>query len=412
MTETERVQRYTRVAVGLHWTIAALVLALIAAGWWMTRGEGAAAAAPGTARFAVYQLHKSLGILVLLLTLARLGWRLANRPPPLPEHLSVWERRLAAPVHWIFYALLIVLPLTGWALVSSSPTGIPTILFGVVSWPHLPLAQNRGVSDGFDLAHAWLAWIAASLVALHVAAALKHQLADKTNVLARMAPGLFGPTDPPATPARGAVLAIAAPVVLVLAAFVGEMAATSAARPAALDLAGDSAPTGAWSWSVNHDASSIAFSGVQNDYPFDGVFERWSAQIRFNPDDLADAHVLVTIDAGSAKTSNSFVNGSISSPAWLDAQGFPEARFEASDFTSTGPDAYEAAGRLTLKGVGADVTLPFALTIDGDTAHAEGTLSINRQDFEVGTADRDNNDAVSPMIEIKVAVTASRADAA
>src|SRR5215470_17346464 len=122
MTANERAQRYTSVAIVLHWTIAVMILGMIAAGWWMTRGEGLSAAAPGTVRFAVFQLHKSFGITILLLSLARLAWRLFNPPPPDPPSLSVWEKTAALAVHWAFYGLMIVLPLTGWAVVSSSPT--------------------------------------------------------------------------------------------------------------------------------------------------------------------------------------------------------------------------------------------------------------------------------------------------
>ena len=98
MSARETARRYTAVAIALHWTIAILIVAQILAGWWMSQGGGAGAAAPGTARFAVFQLHKSFGVLVLILSLARLAWRLFKLSSPylfvliLAMMVDVWVR--------------------------------------------------------------------------------------------------------------------------------------------------------------------------------------------------------------------------------------------------------------------------------------------------------------------------------
>ena len=124
--------RYTGVAVALHWLIAVSILFQIMLGWRMDDHGNSAVT------FLVFQLHKSIGITILLLSLARLGWRLANPPPPLPAQLKPWERWLAHATHLGFYAIMIGLPLTGWLLVSASKTNIPTLLYGVLPWPHIP----------------------------------------------------------------------------------------------------------------------------------------------------------------------------------------------------------------------------------------------------------------------------------
>ena len=113
--------RYSRVAMLLHWLIAACFAFQIGLGWRMDAPRG-----PQT--FAVYQLHKSVGITILLLTLIRLAWRLTKPAPAFPSTMSPLEKRLAAIVHAGFYMLLIGLPLTGWLIVSSSKTGVPTFL--------------------------------------------------------------------------------------------------------------------------------------------------------------------------------------------------------------------------------------------------------------------------------------------
>src|SRR5262249_8894805 len=119
--------RYSALAIVLHWTIAlAIVLQIVLAG----RMEGP----PTPASFAVTQLHKSIGITILLLPLARIGWRLINRPPPMPAGLAPWERSLAKATHAGFYVVMLGMPLTGWLMVSASRIEIPTLLYGQVPW--------------------------------------------------------------------------------------------------------------------------------------------------------------------------------------------------------------------------------------------------------------------------------------
>jgi cytochrome b561 len=140
-----------------------------------------------------------LGITVLLLTLARLGWRLTHRPPAISPHLKPWERRLARVVHWGFYVILLALPLSGWAMVSASKliTVFPIDMFGLFNWPalsfltNLPADQMKSTHDLLEDAHHLMAKIVVyGLVPLHVLGALKHQFIDKDNELARMIPFL------------------------------------------------------------------------------------------------------------------------------------------------------------------------------------------------------------------------------
>ena len=86
----------------------------------------------------LFQLHKSIGVVILLLAVARLAWRLVRPAPPLPGALPALEHKAAQAGHAALYVLMLALPLTGWAMVSTSPLNIPTVLFGVISWPHIP----------------------------------------------------------------------------------------------------------------------------------------------------------------------------------------------------------------------------------------------------------------------------------
>jgi cytochrome b561 len=182
-----RLSRYSAGAIALHWTIAALIVANI---WMGLQFDDL----KGMAKFNLLQLHKSLGITVLLLSLARFAWRLVHRPPPLPSHMSGAEMVLARATHWAFYALMLALPLTGWMMVSASPTNIPTLLYKTVPWPHigpihaLPLATRKGLEEGLGEVHEYLAYGALALLVLHVAGALKHHFLNRDEVLWRMAP--------------------------------------------------------------------------------------------------------------------------------------------------------------------------------------------------------------------------------
>lgn len=174
--------RYSAVAIVLHWLIALAIVTLVVIGIVMTGLPDTEL----TRKFTLYQWHKSLGITVLLLSLLRLAWRLTHRPPPLPDTLKPWERLAARATHIGFYVLIIVIPLLGWAMVSASPYNIPTVLYGEIPWPHLPVPKSA--FEAFKAGHVWLAFGAVALLVLHVAAALKHHYILKDDVLARMLP--------------------------------------------------------------------------------------------------------------------------------------------------------------------------------------------------------------------------------
>ena len=186
--------RYTTVAIGFHWLIAALIATNLVLGFRM-------AFLKGLAQFNIFQLHKSVGVTILLLSLCRLGWRLVNPPPPESVGLQPWEKAAALAVHWAFYVIMIGMPLTGWVIVSTSPYNLPTLLYHLVPWPHLPVVhdlaapQKAAVNHLSETAHVVLAWSTLALLALHLGAVAKHQFLDGHPVLGRMTPGRRAPLD-------------------------------------------------------------------------------------------------------------------------------------------------------------------------------------------------------------------------
>lgn len=179
---------YGAVAKLLHWLIAIAIIGMLAAGKYMTDLE------IGQDRFDLTQLHKSIGLTILGLTVLRILWRLVNRQPALPAHMGALERLAAKGTHLVFYFLMLAIPLSGWALASASKYNIPTVYFGTVEVPHLPYIstlprdEKKDAEDIAEDAHEMLANLMIVLLALHIAAALKHHVWDRDDVLTRMLP--------------------------------------------------------------------------------------------------------------------------------------------------------------------------------------------------------------------------------
>jgi cytochrome b561 len=178
---------YTRVAITLHWLIAIGILSLIVIGLVMTQLH----LTTGT-KFQLFQLHKSIGITVLGLALLRVAWRLSHRPPPLPSSMPAAERQAAESTHTTLYVFMLGLPLSGWAMVSASPRNIPTVLYGLVHWPHLPvlstLHDKATVEKVLVYVHVVGAWMLIAVLVLHIGAALRHQFILRDQIMSRMLP--------------------------------------------------------------------------------------------------------------------------------------------------------------------------------------------------------------------------------
>jgi cytochrome b561 len=187
---SDSMRSYNAVAKLLHWTIALGILGMIALGWYMgdlPRSD--------PMRFQLFQLHKSIGITILLLSLFRLTWRLTHKAPPLPSGMAALEVFAAKAVMILFYVLMIGIPLIGWGIVSSSPINLPTLLFGVVPWPHLPilptLENKKEIAHTLGSIHGFLAYSVLALLALHVGGALKHHFISRDDVLTGMMPNFM-----------------------------------------------------------------------------------------------------------------------------------------------------------------------------------------------------------------------------
>jgi cytochrome b561 len=175
--------RYGSVAKTLHWLIALAIIGLLVVGKYMTDLTD-----QDPNKFALYQLHKSFGISVLALSVVRVVWRLMNKVPALPVGMPRWQRLAAHASHGLLYFLMLAIPLSGWAMVSASTLGIPTLLFGAVELPNLPITPDRDTHRLARFVHEQLGNVMIGLAVVHVLAALKHHFFDRDTVLTRMLP--------------------------------------------------------------------------------------------------------------------------------------------------------------------------------------------------------------------------------
>ncbi len=425
-------RRYNTVAIALHWAIAVLIVGQIAGGFYMHNLPNSA-----PEKFDLYQIHKSFGLSIFALTLVRLGWRLSHKPPALPIAMPGWQKFAARGTHWLFYILMLATPLVGLAIVSVSPKDIPTEWFGLVGVPHLgfldPGADPAATEHQFIELHEMLSYAILGLLALHVAAALKHGFIDRDGVFRSMAPRIgalvviivlfvalglgvtayFGgkpaPVEalaatPPPEPA-GATDVAARPEAPVEAEPVDPIAPTSPepapnasedanaianATPATPKLTTNS-PCGsemalAVNWRVDDAESRLRFIGAQGGQRFEGTFGDFDAEIAFDENHLDPSWLRVAVQTASAATGDQLIDSTLPGGDWFGVKEFPTATFTACDIQRTGDGAYEAIGSLTIKEVSRDIALPFELTVGEGAAIAAGGVDLIRTDFDLGAA--------------------------
>ena len=413
-------QRYSYTAITLHWLLALLLAFQIALGWELEGNNS-------PELFARYQLHKSVGITILLLSLARLAVRLFTPRPPASEG-PAWTRGLASIVHWLFYVVMILGPVTGWLLVSTARVQVPTLLYGIVPWPHLPV--GRSWHEPAEAIHGAMAWIAIGLFLLHIAGALRHQWLLGKPELQRMIPfargkavtaaigalalvgGAFvaGETiypDRPRPAAQKAADAPATPVTSAAAASTPETPAIEKKTAETDETAPEETAQPVADWTVA-PGGRLGFTAHWNGEAVNGSFGRWRAAIRFSPDDLAGSNIRVTVDLATADTGDGQRDDSLKSSDFFDTGAHPQAVFTTRDVRHLGGDRYEARGTLDLRGASKPATLRFTLRIDGDRARVAGTARVDRTAFGVGQGEWAATDAIAAGVDIDFSFSATR----
>ncbi|MEM7214667.1 MAG: cytochrome b/b6 domain-containing protein [Pseudomonadota bacterium] len=392
---------YGLVAQLLHWTTAVLILLLLAVGLYMhelpidtpEQLDG---------KIWLYSLHKTLGIAALLVAITRVVWAV-YQPRPVALHGDRrQETLLAETIHWLLYAAIILMPVTGW-LHHAALEG-----FAPIWWPlsqDLPfIPKNEQLAAYFGNAHFFTAIVLMGSVFLHVAGALKHAVIDRDQTLARMLPGkkvsLPGELKEPDHKKKPAMMA-GSVIALLLAAIVSielfERQNESAVLPSSTTSSG---------WTVDHEKSRLEIVVVQSGNPVSGHFEKWEANINFDPDNLEAASVVVNVDVSSLSLGS--ITAQAISSDFLHVEQFPVAVFSSEKFSLVGENSYVAEGELNLLGNVRPISLPFDLNIENGRAVMSGTAEIQRLDFGLGEKGFKTDGILGFAVQVNVALEANQ----
>ena len=390
MTETA----YSTKIKLFHWLTALLVLSIIPLGILASDAPFETDAQIAT-KTLLFSMHKTLGVAVFLVALARIAYALTQtKPAPLHPKRRV-ETLLAEFVHWLLYISLVLVPLTGWihhsAAAASAPIWIPFA-------NHLPfIPVDPTVSDLFSGLH-WL-WSKVMVVSilLHFAGAMKHHVIDKDETLRRM---WFGHNAYTAR-AQG-VQRNSAMIALAIYAAVAGIGASFGILGQEKTISSPSLSTVSSEWTVQD--GTIAISVTQLGNVVTGQFDDWTAAITFDENATGSVgRVKTTINVGTLTL------GSVSDQAmgkdFFDLVTFPIATFTADLVKLEG--VYLAEGTLAIKGARVPVTLPFDLTLDADTATMVGTVSLDRRDFAIGKSMADESN-LGFGVDVTINLTATR----
>ena len=382
-----------------HWSVAILVLLLLNAGFYM------ADLVMSPFKLNIYMLHKSFGILVLVLVVGRVVWRFAGpRPDPLPSY-KPWEGKLAKIVHLGLYACLFLMPLSGWLM--SSAGGFPATFFGLFPLPSL-IEKNKAVFAITREVHEIVAYAFLVLLALHFAGAFKHHFIDRDATLKRM-------TSYKAGLWWGILLAAVAGL-LWTKALVLSLGEEDEEEPVAAAVVADTgtqeeskAQTGT-GWAIDSANSTITFAATQYGEAFQGEFKNFGGKIIFDPARLDNAYADIWIDITSITTGSADRDGQAKSADWFDTEHYPKAQFVADSFSKIGPNRYMARGALTVRGHAAVAELPFTLQIrespNGQTALMQADLTLNRLDFGIGQGQWQDPNTIGNDVKVSITVVA------
>ncbi len=174
-------RRYGLITRAVHWIIAALIIALIPLGWYMVGLEYYDPWSHDS-----LEIHKALGMVVLLLATIMISWQIAGRGTRATESRMQWEVIAAKITHYLLYALMLVVPATGYIISTSAGAGVS--IFGLFEVPAV-LPKSVPLRDAAILMHYYFAYAGVALIVLHVAGALKHHFIDGDDTLRRMLRG-------------------------------------------------------------------------------------------------------------------------------------------------------------------------------------------------------------------------------
>ena len=372
----DSLQRYHGFAVGLHWIIAILILGMLGVGKYMVSLEESE-----PLRFLLTQWHKTFGVTALVLIVFRMLWRLTHRPPMLPGDLKPWELRVAEITHILLYLLIILIPVSGWIMVSASPLDLPTVLFNWIHWPHLApfdsLPNKADISGLFAEIHALAGSVMILLLVAHIGAALRHQFVLRDGVMNRMSPKTSdGIWTPGIVPLVGSILFII--VGLIVYGYSG----------------GNSVPVGA-------GKSRVQFTFTLQNVATQGLFPESTVELLLDSDNPAANTLNATINTATVTAGDSQIDLALLGSDWFDVENHPQASFKSKQLVSVSENSFSASGTLQIKAIARDLTFPVQLTFEENKRVARGSFKVNRLDFELGNDSQPDEDTAGFQVVVE-----------
>ncbi len=397
MNLNNTVRSYGGAAKTFHWLTALLIFSVIPVGIVAIDMPFETSEQLGR-KALLFSMHKTLGVTIFIVALARIGWAMSQPKPGLLNTDRPLEAALAETVHWLLYGSLVLVPLAGW-LHHAATTG-----FAPIWWPFgqslLFVPKDAAVAGLFAGLHRVLIVVLVCSILLHVAGALKHHVVDKDNTLRRMLPYSPAMQAPPAQH-RSLVPTGAAVAIWGAALGIGAMLGVFGDYRASQNTAALEDVISQW----DVQDGTINISVRQFGSTVTGTFADWTAAITFDetdPDRPAGT-VDVTIPTGSLTLGS--VTAQALGPDYFDTDAFPTARYVA-DILSI-PDGYVAEGTLTIKDHPVPITLNFDLSVTDSIAEMSGTVLLDRRDFGIGDNMPDET-SLGFAVRVNVALTASK----
>ncbi len=376
-----------------HWLTALLILGIIPLGV-IANNLPFETDAELALKAQVFSWHKTLGVLVFFVALARILWASGQVKPGALHPERRIETFAAETAHWLLYISLVIVPLSGW-IEHAATTG-----FAPIWWPFgqsLPFVpKNEGIAHLFASLHWIFGKVMIATLLLHIAGALKHHIIDRDMTLLRM---WFGARENPVTTSKGhsKLPAIAAIGVICIAGIGITNTNNSQSTPKPTQLAAVTSD-----WQV--ESGEIAIKITQFGSDVSGQFADWTSSITFDP---TPAEIM-----GQVKTTiaiGSLILGSVTDQAmgadYFDVAQFAQATFVA-DIKPDG-DAFIADGTLTIKGISIPLAMPFTLDITDQTAEMQANITLDRRDFAIGLSQQDDSN-LGFAVDVAISLTASQ----
>ncbi|MFU8776979.1 MAG: cytochrome b/b6 domain-containing protein [Roseovarius sp.] len=403
MPRSNSTTSYGSIAKGFHWLTALLILSNLPLGWYATGVADAVAEAPTEALITqatlLFSVHKTLGVAIFFVAIARILWALSQPKPGLLNGDRGIEAWAAETAHWLLYGSLVLVPLSGWVHHAA------TSGFAPIWWPlgqNLPLVpKSETLANLAATLHFVFVIVLAGTITAHVGGALKHHLLDGDATLRRMLPGRINAIPTARQPNH--VL----PMVTAVAVWLGTLG--GAAALGWFDNTADGPATLAAvesDWQV--DSGQLQVTVQQLGSAVTGSFGDWTAEIAYaeTPDENGK-HGDVTVTVNIASLALGSVTQQAMGADFFNTAEFPTAVFAAEVLTTEAGQV--ARGALTIRDQSVPVEMPFDLSITGDTATAQGMLALDRRNFNVGNGVTDEK-SLGFGVDVSFELTATRAN--